>query len=168
MESRKVYVLDTTAIISAQFEPGPVEIVTVQEVVDEVLYGGLAPQRISTALSTQAVKLKKPSQEAVEKVRSVARETGDLPKLSKTDLAVLAVAVDEMDKGRDVYVLTDDYGLQNTALKLGLKVAGVRLGVVREIREWVFRCSVCGKIYKTPVSRCVDCGGEVGRIAKKP
>lgn len=168
MESRKVYVLDTSAMISAQFEPGPVEIVTVQEVVDEVLYGGLAPQRISTALSTQAVKLKRPSQQAVEKVRLAARETGDLPKLSKADLAVLAVAVDELAKGGEVYVLTDDYGLQNTALKLGLKVAGVRLGVVREMREWVFRCMVCGKVYRTPVNRCVECGGEVGRIAKKP
>jgi hypothetical protein len=43
MAARKVYVLDTTAILATQLEPGKAELVTVQEVVDEVVYGGLAP-----------------------------------------------------------------------------------------------------------------------------
>lgn len=168
MESRKVFVLDTTAMISAQFEPGPVELVTVQEVVDEVLYGGLAPQRIWTALSTQAVKLRKPSNKSVEKVREAALETGDLLRLSKADLSVLAAAYDEMLNGKDVVVVSDDYSLQNTALRLGLKVLGVGREVVREMREWVYRCLVCGKTYSRPVARCSVCGGETDRVVKKP
>lgn len=168
MENRRVYVLDTSALLSAQFEPGPVEIVTVQEVVDEVLYGGLAPQRISTALATQAIKLRKPSKESLSKVEAVARETGDSLKLSKTDFAVLAVAYEEKQMGKDVVVVSDDYSLQNTALKLGLNVSGVGREVVREVRQWVFRCMVCGKTYTKPVSRCGVCGGEVARFAKKP
>ncbi|MCS6785137.1 MAG: NOB1 family endonuclease [Candidatus Caldarchaeum sp.] len=167
MEGRRVFVLDTTAMLSAQFEPGPAEVVTVQEVVDEVLYGGLAPQRISTALSTQAIKLKRPSKSSLEKVRQTARETGDLPRLSKADLNLLAAAYDELVGGRDVVVVSDDYSLQNTALRLGLKVMGVGRNVVREVREWIYRCLVCGITYSTPLTRCVVCGGETDRVVKK-
>lgn len=168
MAGRKVFVLDTTALLSAQFEPGPAELVTVQEAVDEVMYGGLAPQRVSTALSTQAVKLKKPSPQAIKQVEEAARKTGDLPKLSKTDLALLALAYEERVGGAEVVVVTDDYSLQNTALRLGLGIWGVGRETVREIREWVYRCLVCGKVYTRPVNRCRDCGGEVERIVKRP
>lgn len=168
MENRKVFVLDTTALLSTQFEPGPVELITVQEVVDEVLYGGLALERISAALSTHTIKLKKPTRSSLEMVRLTARDTGDLPKLSKADLMVLAAAFDEFVAGNDVVVVSDDFSLQNTALRLGLKVIGVGRNVVREMREWAYRCHVCGKIYSRPVTRCSICGGETDRIIKKP
>jgi rRNA maturation endonuclease Nob1 len=86
MATRKVYVLDTTAILATQLEPGKAELVTVQEVVDEVVYGGLAPERLSMALSRKVLKLRKPSKQSVEEVSLKARERGELGRLSKTDI----------------------------------------------------------------------------------
>ncbi|MEM4281749.1 MAG: NOB1 family endonuclease [Candidatus Caldarchaeum sp.] len=166
MGGRRVYVLDTTAILTAQLEPGPAELVTVQEVVDEVVYGGLAPQRLATALSKNVIRIRKPSKQSVEKVSGAALTTGDLPKLSKADINLLAAACDELAEGSRVVVLSDDYSLQNTALKLGLEVAGVARMPVRAFRLWSARCSVCGKVFEKPVKTCPVCGGEVVRRQK--
>ncbi|MCS6769565.1 MAG: NOB1 family endonuclease [Candidatus Caldarchaeum sp.] len=167
MAGRKVYALDTRAFLSVQLEPGPAELITVQEVVDEVLYGGLAPERLATALARQVVKLKKPSQSSVERVKVAAASTGDLPRLSKADVNLLAAAFDAFSEGASVVVLSDDYSLQNTALKLGLEVAGLARQPVKELREWISKCVVCGKVYGRAVGDvCPSCGGEVVRYVR--
>jgi UPF0271 protein len=164
MAARKVYVLDTTAILATQLEPGRAELVTVQEVVDEVVYGGLAPERLSMALSRKVLKLRKPSKQSVEEVSLKARERGELGRLSKTDILLLAAAVEEKKEGCDVVVVSDDYSVQNMALYLGLQVLGVARQPIKEVREYVFRCSVCGKTHTRPAARCPDCGGVLERV----
>jgi UPF0271 protein len=164
MAARKVYVLDTTAILATQLEPGKAELATVQEVVDEVVYGGLAPERLSMALSRKVLKLRKPSKQSVEEVSLKARERGELGRLSKTDILLLAAAVEEKKEGCDVVVVSDDYSVQNMALYLGLQVLGVARQPIKEVREYVFRCSVCGKTHTRPAARCPDCGGELERV----
>ncbi|MEM4287448.1 MAG: NOB1 family endonuclease [Candidatus Caldarchaeum sp.] len=166
MEGRKVYVLDTTAILATQLEPGAAELVTVQDVVEEVVYGGLAPQRLATALAKNVVRVRKPSKQSVEKVSSAAVATGDLPKLSKADINLLAAACDEQSEGKRVVVLSDDYSLQNTALTLGLEVAGIARMPVRSLRKWSGQCKVCGKVFDKLVKACPVCGGEVVRRVK--
>ncbi|MEM4329185.1 MAG: NOB1 family endonuclease [Candidatus Caldarchaeum sp.] len=167
MAGRKVYALDTRAFLSVQLEPGPAELITVQEVVDEVLYGGLAPERLALALSKNVVKVVKPSRQALERVVSAAVSTGDRPKLSEADVSLLAAALDAKSAGAQVVVLSDDYSLQNTALKLGMEVAGLARQPVRDLREWRYTCSVCGKTFDNPVGDvCPVCGGEVSRRSR--
>ncbi len=167
MASCRVYVLDTTAILAVQLEPGPAELLTVQEVVDEVVYGGLAPQRLATAIAKNIVKIKKPSKQSIEKVFEAARRTGDLPKLSKADINLLAAAMDMLSEGFKVVVLSDDYNLQNTALKLGLEVSGIARQPIRTLREWVQRCLICGKVFEQYFDSCPVCGGEVVRQSRR-
>jgi len=167
MEKRKIYVLDTTAFLASFVEGGAARLVTVQEVVDEVEYGGLAPQRLETALSKGVVEVLKPSKEAVEDVVAAARRCGDLAKLSQSDIQLLAVA-SMLSTENDVTIVSDDYSVQNTALHLGIKVMGVARQPIRHMIKWVLRCSYCGKVYEGSWKRCPECGGELVRIARKP
>ena len=164
MAARKVYVLDTTAILATQLEPGSAERVTVQEVVDEVVYGGLAPERLSMALSRKVLKLKKPSKQVVELVASKAREKGEFGRLSKTDILLLAAAAELSEEGGEVVVVSDDYSVQNMALALGLQVLGIARQPIKEVRSYIFRCTVCSETFTFSVPRCPACGGEVERV----
>ncbi|MFC2174728.1 hypothetical protein ACFLQ2_02550 [archaeon] len=99
-------VLDAAAIINAALAEG----VTVPEVLGELKdfeSRELAQARVSEGLLI----VKSPSPESVAAVKPKAS-----PRLSKTDLQVLALAFELKQE-----IITDDYSLQASAKRLGIK-----------------------------------------------
>jgi len=99
-------VLDAAAIINAKLAEG----ITVPEVMGELKdfeSRELANARVSEGL----LKIVSPSDESIAAVKPAAS-----PKLSQTDLAVLALAFELKEE-----IITDDYALQASAKRLGLK-----------------------------------------------
>lgn len=83
-------VLDTSAIIYLNDFRKFDEMFTVDEVMKEV-----KDKTSSMKLSSLNLKVVEPEKEFLEKIEDVARDLGDLEKLSKTDKKVLALALEK-------------------------------------------------------------------------
>jgi UPF0271 protein len=148
-------VLDTSAIIYLNDFRRFEEILTVQEVVGEV------KDKISSIkLSGLELKVVEPSKKVLDEIKNVARESGDLEKLSDTDLKVLAAA-----KENESEIISDDRNIQNVAEKLGIKYVSVFNKKITKLITWKNYCKSCKKFFEKKV--CPICGSKLARVPEK-
>lgn len=74
--------------------------------------------RFSTAVESGRIRIIEPTLETIDEVKASATSAGDSFYLSKTDLQVLALALEFKRRGYDPQIVTDDYSIQNIAKKL--------------------------------------------------
>lgn len=146
-------VLDTSAIIYLNdfrlFE----EMVTVSEVIEEV-----KDNVSSLKLSGLNLKILEPGVESIKEVKGVAKKTGDLEKLSKTDLKVLALA-----KETNFTIISDDRNIQNVAEKMGIKYVSIFNKRITKLIIWKKLCKNCKKVFEKG-RVCPVCGGKLSRV----
>ena len=147
----EVHVIDSSAIF--QRKAVYRNMVTVPEVVAEIL-----DEASALYFSVKNLKVEEASQESVEEVKKAARKTGDIHKLSDTDIKVLAKAVDEMKKGNEVVLVTDDYAIQNVAMSLGIRFDGILHRQISKEFKWIKVCRGCGRRIESEI--CPVCGSE--------
>lgn len=113
-------------------------------------------------LITEGLIVCEPLQKDQRLVIQASKDTGDYGVLSETDIDVLALALTMTAE-----VVTDDYAVQNTAQKLGLKTHSI-LQRPAVKRQWRYRCSGCGKYYQSLPSdeTCEICGAVIKRKIK--
>lgn len=111
-------------------------------------------------LSLIDIGVKDPDRSDVEKVKRVARKTGDIYKLSETDLDLLALAIEIKREGNEPVIVTDDYSIQNVARSLGIKTDSVVQKGISKKFKWVRICKGCKR--RVDEGRiCPVCGSEV-------
>ena len=112
---------------------------------------------VSAGLMVQA-----PEKGGLARVKEAARKTGDLSVISATDCDVLALAL-----GLSATIFTDDFAIQNVAASLKVPVQPLRQRAAKPI-AWKYRCSGCGRYYKTemPGGECPVCGAAIRRKLK--
>lgn len=147
----KIHVIDSSAIF--QRKAIYKNMVTVPEVAAEIL-----DEASAIYFSVKNLRIEEASCESVDEVVEVAKKTGDIHKLSKTDIKVLAKAVDEVKKGNDVVLVTDDYAIQNVAMRLGIKFEGIIQSQISKEFKWVKMCKGCGRKIESDI--CPVCGSE--------
>jgi UPF0271 protein len=148
-------VLDTSAIIYLNDFRKFDEILTVDSVVKEV------KDKVSAMkLSSLKLEIFEPKKETVEKIKSVAAETGDLEKLSRTDIEILATAVES-----DSTIISDDRNIQNVAEKLGIKYISIFSKKITKLITWRNYCRNCKKFFEKKI--CPVCGSKLERIPEK-
>ena len=111
------------------------------------------------ALLASGLSVLPPSKGSLDRVSGAAAETGDTPRLSDADRDLLALALDH-----EATVVSDDYAVQNVALRLGLGVQGILQRKARP-RRWKFRCPGCNRRY-TSAGACPECGTPLKRTLK--
>jgi len=148
----KVFVIDSSVIFLRKAHYG--KMVTIPEVVDEI-----KDENSRLYLSLLDLKVEEASNESIDKVIKVAKKTGDIHKLSDTDIKLLAKALDEIKKGNDAVLVTDDYSIQNVAMFLGLKIENIIQPTISKAFKWVKVCKGCGR--KVEGDICPVCGSEV-------
>jgi UPF0271 protein len=118
---------------------------------------------VDSLLESGALEVEEPSEKSIKKVRETARKIGELKKLSKTDIEVLAMA---LDVGGVIY--SDDFHVQNVAAFLGIPYHGVT-EEIKEKRVWVKRCTRCGAEYPPTYegTHCPKCGGKLVYSSKR-
>ena len=105
-------------------------------------------------------------QKVDKKVREVARKIGELANLSKTDLAVAALALDFKNRGLEPVIYTDDYSLQNLAKSLGITFHPIRTRGIARKRKYMVYCPACGYVASSENEKiCPRCGH---RLSRKP
>ncbi len=146
-----IHVIDTSAIFLRKVHGNAV---TVPEVVEEVV-----DEESKLYFSVVNVRVEEAKPEFVSKVLRTAEETGDIYKLSKTDVMLLAKALEIRERGEEVTVVTDDYSIQNVARVFELKVESIVQPGISKAFKWVKVCRGCGRQVDGDV--CPVCGSEV-------
>ena len=156
--NQEYLVLDTSAILSRKFNLNQENIVIPESVMEEVRLGKIAR---NLAWNEEGLRIFRPSASNASKVRDAAARTGDLEKLSATDIEVIAVALETGGT-----IITDDFAIENVASQLGLRFLGADLKPISREIKWQFRCTGCGKKFSSHRKQCPVCGHEVRRIVK--
>ena len=152
-----LFVLDSSAILSGKSFDGI--LMTVSGVVDEIQLGG-ARERLELMLET-GLAVSEPNDDALKKTRDAARATGDLEQLSRVDIELLALALE-----RGATLLTDDFGMQNVATKIGVQYAPIMTDGITHIINWHYKCDGCKKTFDEEPAECPVCGSPVSRKRK--
>ena len=154
------FVLDATAIRSGIMISGQHEWFCPPLVMGEVRKGKTG--RNVELLEGISLTVLSPQAESVEKVREAAESTGDIYRLSETDIDVLALALE-----LNAIILTDDYSIQNLARILDIKYQEGAESGIQEIFEWNYKCTGCSRTYENEPPECPVCGSDIKMIRKK-
>jgi len=152
------YVLDSSVLLSGK-DLLLDDMYCTPEVLREVRSKGPTVQLMS--MIETKVEVRSPSEEAMAKVSELAGKTGDVKRLSPTDIGVLALAVD-----LQATILTDDYSIQNVADEMGLAYRGLSFPNIQKKIEWGYRCKGCGRHFDEWKKECPVCGSEIRTTPK--
>ena len=160
-------VLDTGALISWSINQMNGCVVTPSQR-EEILK--IAPER-EVVINTSNLIWKIPDEESLARASKFAIDTGDMAGLSKVDLELLALSIQENKK-----LITDDYRLQNLAEKAGINWSSISTKGISKLWEWELKCLACKKEYPTPEEtnkkksdwgECINCGSSLKLKRKK-
>jgi len=165
-KKQKVYILDTSAFLSGKpINLNESEIVTTPGVFQELKPGGRDHQSFQFLLE-KGLNIYSPSKESIDQINIVSEKTGDKNRLSNQDKEILALAL-EMDKGKDVVIITDDYSIQNMAHVLKLKFENISQKGITKKFKWDCQCLGCGKKFKEDIKTCPICGAGTKNIISR-
>jgi len=154
------YVLDATVIRSGMQISGQDEWYTTQSVMNELRKGRAAKD--AGLLTDIYLKVLIPAKEGRARVEAQAKQTGDIDRLSDTDLDVLALALE-----LGATIVSDDYSIQNVARAMKIEyISGVQSGI-KEVYTWSLRCKGCGRFYENKIDNCPVCGSGLKTVRKK-
>lgn len=149
-------VLDSSALFYGKDFPPGWELVVSPGVIRELEKHGMG-ERMEFLLAAR-VRVFSPGARSLDRVRKEAGRTGDLAKLSETDLEILALG---LDHGYEI--VSDDYAIQNVAEALGIPHRGIDQKGITHAIEWKARCTGCGKMFGPDVTECDVCGSPTKR-----
>ncbi|KYK26908.1 MAG: hypothetical protein AYK23_00515 [Candidatus Proteinoplasmatales archaeon SG8-5] len=155
-----MYVLDATALRTGIATDGSQEWFTTPSVLEEIRLGKVA--RDLRMLEGVHLVVKAPREDCRERILEASAVTGDDERLSVTDIDVLALALE-----MSATVLSDDYSIQNVAKRLGLEYAGTAEPGIREVFDWTYRCTGCGRFYDESSGSCEICGSDLKMVRKR-
>ena len=165
---RRVIVLDTSAFLAGYdaFSVGE-EQVTVPKVEKEIRRNSMVSFRFSAAIESGKVKVKAPSEEFLNRIKTSANAVGDSFKLSGTDMELLALASELKEAGYVPQIVTDDYSIQNVATQMGIEFLALATFGIKRLLEWMRYCPACYREYSADYAseECQVCGT---RLKRKP
>ena len=153
----KKYIIDTSAILSGKLNISSSDYIFADSVINEIKKGSL-----EKILDAADMDVRSPEEKYVEMVSIAAKKTGDYSVLSKTDIDVLALAMEY-----NGIIVTDDYAIQNVARQSGIEYTGSGIEPIRKSIVWKYRCTGCHRIYGKYIEVCPVCGHSVKRYSRK-
>ncbi len=118
-------------------------------------------------LSSGTVQICGATKDAIASARQAAGSTGDLPNLSKPDISVIALAMEQKKVGIVPIVYTGDYAVQNVLKSQGIAFRSVANDGIKVQIKWIYKCDACKATFKAPPEGnvCSECGTD-GLIKK--
>ena len=154
------YIADSAVFIMGDSDIDPSLMITVPGVADEMKS---KEARLRFDLAREGgLRIEMPDPAFLEKVLKEAAATRDNDVLSETDAKVLAKALEYKESA---VLLTDDFAVQNVAVRLGISVRPAEQEMIRDRIIWQVRCTGCGR-YFTDGDVCPVCGSPMKRKMK--
>ncbi|MBR5504371.1 MAG: ribonuclease VapC [Methanobrevibacter sp.] len=155
------YVLDASAFING-FEPKSKFNFTVCEITDEVK--DLKSRIIlNQAIDEGKIIIQEVQEEYLDELDRIIAESGDDLRLSDADKRLLALALDLLDNGKEIKVVTDDYSMQNVLKILDIPYESIITDGIKGVYNWKKTCEGCKKEYPSdyPYDDCEICGSRI-------
>ena len=130
---------------------------TTTSIYDEIRHIKKDHDILGVLLETGRLKIMEPDKRSVQKSIDAARLTGDLQRLSRQDISVIALGL--YMKGQ---IITDDYSVANVAESLGMTIYPVMTRGIRNVGRWIHYCPGCSTHQKSG-SKCSVCGTTLKR-----
>jgi UPF0271 protein len=153
-----IHIADSSLFIIGKRIEG--SIITVPSVVEE-----LRDEISRTIMELMNVRIEPPLQSFIREVKSKAGVTKDSEELSKTDIDILAKAL-EYSRKEETVLISDDYAVQNTAIHLGLKVMPAGQKKIKDVLIWEKFCIGCKRRFPLG-DDCPVCGTALKKMRKK-
>ncbi len=119
---------------------------------------------MENALQQKLLSIEEPSKESQLRVNKAVSKKG-FTKLSKTDLSILALAIDLKEQGKKFILITDDYSIQNFAKVFEIQFESAMRGEISKEISFFLSCPSCSK--KMPSNskerKCPVCGSNLKR-----
>jgi UPF0271 protein len=168
MSDRRTIVLDTSAFI-AGFDPSAVndDLYSVPAVREELSRRSLSKLRFDAAVDGGRLKVQEPSSHYLNMVKKSSKEVGDMRFLSEADMQILALTMQLKENGYKPTIVTDDYSIQNVAIKIKVDFASLATFGIRSYLHWQLYCPACRRRYPADYKfdKCEICGT---RLKRKP
>jgi len=111
---------------------------TTSQVFDEIKHIKKNHDALGTLLETNRLKIREPAQESIETATQAAKKTGDYPQLSKQDISIIALCIE--NKGE---IVTDDFAISNVAKNLELDISPIMTRGIKDVGKWIHYCPGC-------------------------
>ncbi|WP_338603930.1 NOB1 family endonuclease [Sulfolobus tengchongensis] len=148
-------IFDTSAFL-AGLQLSLDKVYTTQEVINEIK-DSYSRFNLEISISSGKVIVMKPSLKNSDKVFKVLNEIRER-KLSKTDISIIALALDLQPS----IVFTDDLSVQNVLKYLGIQFSSVKISKkVEKSFKFKYMCLNCKREFETVYEGCPYCGGEI-------
>jgi len=155
-------VLDTTAFYAGvPYTNTSENLVTTPDVISEV-----SNERTRSLIALSKINVLQATLEDFKRVKDAARGTGD-NNLTQADMSVLALCLSITSDGNEAILLSDDFGVENVASRLGIKARPLMTAGISTAAEWIFFCPACGKKYIKQRPDCLVCGTKLEKRLKK-
>ena len=106
---------------------------------------------------TNRLQIRDPSEEFISTVRDTAVKTGDSITISKQDISIIALALEN-----NIELITDDFAVTNVAKQLKIKTSSLMTKGISIVGKWISYCSMCGKEFSKQ-KECSICGSKLNR-----
>ena len=106
---------------------------------------------------TNRLQIRDPNKESINIVKNTADKTGDSTTISKQDISIIALALENK-----IELITDDFAVTNVAKQLKIKTSSLMTEGIRTVGKWISYCSACGKEFSKQ-KECPICGSKLNR-----
>lgn len=163
-------ILDTTAFYAGIPFQSSDQFVTTELVYEEVYRIPTLNKKIVPLVETRRIIITNPEQEYVTITKQTAIKTEGIKTPSNADLSIIALALQQKEKGKEAIIITDDYAVQNIATNMKINIKTAMYKEIKNSGKWLVYCPGCGKSMNkkmklsktnTKHSNCDICGTEL-------
>lgn len=168
-DDREPLVLDATAFYAGIPFTSTSKYHTTSAVIREVSHRSLTRASIQGLVDSSRLQIRDPQPKFVSAVKAMASKSGDLARVSNTDISVVALALELKDEGRTPTLVSDDYAVENLARHFQVKLGPVMTRGISKVVKWVVYCRGCGKVFDdVRITVCDVCGTKLRRRFRSP
>ena len=158
-------ILDASAFYAGIPFLGSAKCYTTSSVFDEIKHIKKAFSATEALIDAGNLQIKEPDVKFIDAAKKLAQKSGDLVKMSKPDLSVIALALELKDY--NPLIVTDDYAIANVAELSSIKVSYVMSKGITQVGNWIRYCSACGILYGKNEKICNVCGNRLRSRLKR-
>ena len=150
-------VLDATAFYAGIPFTSNDSFMTTSAVYDEVEHIKKKHGALEMLQQTNRLQIREPSDEFITIVKNAAVKTGDSITISKQDITIIALALENK-----IELITDDFAVTNVARQLKIQTLSLMTQGISTVGKWIIYCSMCGKEFSKE-KECPICGSKLNR-----
>ena len=175
-EKSSIYIFDTNIFLTGiDFNIIEGFIYTTPSIIEEVKASKYLEKnrnilnKINAAIETKKLKIKSPKNKYINKVKEIAKKTGDFNALSDVDKELLALTL-ELTESRSEFVkmYSNDYSIENVCSELNIPFSSLYKNGIESKIIWEVYCPHCKNIHTAEDLNkiCEICGSKLKRRPK--